>query len=254
VSNYEQISKQARLTILDMVYKAQSSHIGSLFSCVEILAALFQKMKEQDQFVLSAGWKAAALYYFLSEKGVIPKEDLLTYNQEGSKLIGLTEPGVPGILFAGGSMQMGVPAAVGFALAKKLKKEKGHVYCLMSDGEMAGGMIWEAAAIASHHELKNLTILVDQNGLQAMGDTNQILNMDSVSAKWRSFNWEVFECDGHDPIDIEMVMAYKTTGPKLILCRTVKGKGWKRAENNNDFHYKNLTPEWYEEAKAELYA
>lgn len=210
-------------------------------------------MGEKDQFVLSAGWKAAAVYYFLAEKNIIPKEDLDTYCQEGSKYIGLTEPGIPGILFAGGSMQMGVPAAVGFALAKKLKKESGHVYCLMSDGEMAGGMIWEAAAIAAHHNLNNLTILVDQNDLQAMGSTRDIINMDSVSAKWRTFNWEVFSTYGHDTSEIESCLLYKTTGPKLILARTVKGKGVSFMENNNDFHYKNLTDDMYEKARYELY-
>lgn len=248
------IAKQIRLRTLELVYQAQSSHIGSCFSCAELLSVLYDKIDfKKDEFVVSAGWKAAAVYAGMEAKGYLSKEETDTYGKEGSKFIGLLEPGIhPYIKIGGGSMQLGVPAAVGFALAKKLKEESGQVYCLMSDGELAGGMIWESAAIASHHELNNLTIIVDQNGLQAMGDTREILNMDSIPQKWRAFNWEVFEVDGHDEDEFENVLSYKTLGPKLILARTVKGKGWKRAENNNQYHYKNLSKDEFFEAYNEI--
>lgn len=254
MSDYIKIARDIRLRTLELIYNAQSSHIGSCFSSADILAVLYERLNfEKDEFVVSKGWIAAAVYAAMEFKGYLTKEQTDTYGQEGSKFIGLLEPGVhPFIKIGGGSMQLGVPAAVGFALAKKLKEERGHIYCLMSDGELAGGMIWESAAIANHHNLNNLTVIVDQNGLQAMGDTRSIIDMDSVPQKWRAFNWEVFEIDGHDGDELESVLDIKTTGPKLILARTVKGKGVSFMEGNNKWHYQNLSKEEFFDAHKEL--
>lgn len=246
--DYKQIAKDARLKVLDMVYKAKSSHIGSNFSVIDILTVLFEKHdKVNDKIILSAGWKAAAFYYFLAKRGDFPMEWLDTYNQEGSKLIGLTEPGVPGVLFAGGSMQMGLPAAVGFALSMKLKNKPGKVYCILSDGELAGGMIWESICIAKQHKLNNLFIMVDVNGLQAMGPTEKILDVLSIFPDFPQVN-------GHDFKSIENSLnkGNKHDAIKLALYKTVKGKGWKRAENNNLYHYKDLSYDEYNEARQEI--
>lgn len=251
MKNYKEIAKQARLKVLSMIYLAQSSHIGSNFSVIDILTVLFEKLDlTKDKVVLSAGWKAASFYYFLAEKGVIPKEDLDTYCQPDSKLIGLTEPGIPGVLFAGGSMQMGLPAAVGFALSKKLKGEEGTVYCVMSDGELAGGMIWESVLIASQHKLDNLFVLIDNNGLQAMGKTEKILN-----SYFPAPDWALATIDGHNTHLIEGTLGNlsKYPVPKVLFCKTVKGKGVSFMEGNNIYHYKNLTDEEYEKAKQELH-
>lgn len=248
-STYKQKAKDARLAVLDMIYKAQSSHIGSNFSVIDILTVLFEKADlKKDKIILSAGWKAAAFYYFLADKGYFPKEELLTYNQEGSRLIGLTEPGVPGVWFAGGSMQMGLPAAVGFALSKKMKGEDGKVYCILSDGELAGGMIYESSIIALHHELDNLVILVDNNHLQAMGLTSNILN--TISHK--AFLYP--SIDGHSVEQIEKIFNINCEGknPHTYIFDTVKGKGVSFMENNNLYHYKNLSEEEYLKAKEEL--
>lgn len=252
--DYVAQARAARLKVLEMTYKAQSSHIGSQFSVIDIMTVLFAHADlSKDQIILSAGWKAASFYYFLAEKGYFPKEDLETYCQEGSKYIGLTEPGIEGVLFAGGSMQMGVPAAVGFALAKKLKKEAGTVYCIMSDGELAGGMIWESALIAAHHELDNLVLIVDHNQLQAMGNTNMILSTYPLGEKWEAFQWDVLAVNGHDYISIESAFKTEQYGkPCIILASTVKGKGWGRAQDNNLYHYKNLSKQEYDEARKEL--
>lgn len=245
-TDYKEMARAARLKVLEMVYKAKSSHIGSNFSVIDILAVLFNKKTKDDQIILSAGWKAAAFYYFLAKDGLFPMEELETYNQEGSRLIGLTEPGVPGILFAGGSMQMGLPAAVGFALGKKIKGEKGIVYCVMSDGEMAGGMIYESLLIALQHKLDNLIILVDSNGLQAMGLTKDILNTDFVLGANE-------KRDGHDFDDIEKCMhQHEGHGPRLIILKTIKGKGVSFMENNNLYHYKDLSQEEYDRAVTQL--
>lgn len=242
-TNYKQKAKEARIKILQMIWKAQSSHIGSNFSCVDILTVLFEKVDfKKDQIILSAGWKAAAFYYFLSQKGFITEEELMTYNQEGSRLIGLTEPGIPGVLFAGGSMQMGVSAAVGFALAKKMKGEEGTVYCLMSDGELAGGMIWESMLIADQYNLTNLKVLIDSNGLQAMGKTDEILPV------LQYLNYK--KIDGHNYKNIEKILL--EDGWKIVSFTTIKGKGVSFMENNNDWHYKNVTDEVYQLAMTEL--
>lgn len=241
--DYKEIAKAARIKVLDMVYKAKSSHIGSNFSIIDILTVLFDKSdKHNDKIILSAGWKAAAFYYFLAKRGDFPMEWLDSYNQEGSKLIGLTEPGVPGVLFAGGSMQMGLPAAVGFAISKKLKHEPGKVYCIMSDGELAGGMIYESILIIQKHELDNLVIIVDANGLQAMGKTEDIL---PVSVDY--FDSDVI--DGHNYEDIENALRGDSN---FIWAETIKGKGVSFMENNNLWHYKDIAADEHLKATLEL--
>ncbi len=252
MATYKQKAREARLTVLEMIYRAQSSHIGSNFSCIDILTVLFERADlSKDQIILSAGWKAAAFYYFLADKGYFPKEELMTYNQEGSRLIGLTEPGIPGVLFAGGSMQMGLPAAVGFALAKKMKGEEGQVYCIMSDGEIAGGMTWESALIARHHNLNNLSVIIDNNGLQAMGEVKQILKVEFSFSGWKvNINLKF----GHDHEKLDQCFSYEgdEKRPNVMSFDTIKGKGVSFMENNNLYHYKDLSEDEYEKAKFEL--
>lgn len=248
-------ANDARLKVLEMTFKAQSSHIGSNFSIIDVFTVLFSTLNyKHDLVILSAGWKAASLYYFLAKNNFFPEEDLLTYNQEGSKLIGLTEPGVPGVVFAGGSMQMGLPASVGFALAKKMQGDEGKVFCICSDGEMAGGMIWESLAIAHHHHLDNLIVIVDFNGLQAMGKSISILDMRPLTEKFRAFGFNVMEVDGHDfyMMDRALYNARKNPYPTVIIAHTIKGKGVSFMENDNRWHYLNLTEEQYNLAKDEL--
>src|SRR3990167_9589716 len=144
--NYKQIAADARKKVLDLIYQAQTSHIGSNFSAIDIMAVLFEKVDpNKDEVVLSAGWKAAAWYYFLWCKGIITEEELNSFCMSGSPFIGLVEPmNRWGFRIAGGSMGLGICGAVGLALAKKLKKEEGNVYCLVSDGEMQCGTTWES--------------------------------------------------------------------------------------------------------------
>lgn len=267
MADYKQITKDARLTVLDMIYKAQSSHIGSNFSVIDILAVLFDKVDlNKDKVILSCGWKAAAFYYFLAEKGLIPKEDLDTYCQPGSKYIGLTEPGIPGIHFAGGSMGMGLPAAVGFALSKKMKGEDGTVYCVMSDGELQCGTTWESMLIARQHKLGNLVVLVDHNGLQAMGLISEILHFGKIGEvvmedrSFRDIPYSVLEdgwfkdlTSGHEISEIKRVLEQNHRNlPAFIWLLTTKGKGVSWMENNNEWHYKNLSKSDYLKAKKEL--
>lgn len=251
--DFKSLAKESRLKILDLVYKAQTSHIGSLMGAVDIFAVLFSKIDlDKDKFILSAGWKAALLYFHLWKKGRITLEELDSYCQEGSKFIGLAEPIHPDIPFAGGSMGYGLPAAVGFALAKKLKGEEGTVYCYMSDGELAIGTTWEAALIAAHHQLDNLVVFMEKNDLQAMGQTKDILGLAPLSNKFSTFNWDVRSINGHYYRNISTVLTQLGDRPRIIIATTIKGKGVSFMENNNLYHYKALSEEEYLKAKAEL--
>lgn len=249
--NYEKIAKEARLKVLELIYKAQVSHIGSNFSCIDIMTVLFEKIDlDKDKFVLSAGWKAASLYYFLWRKGRITLDELESFCQQGSKFIGLAEPIHPDIQIAGGSMGYGLPGAVGLALSKKMKGEEGKVYCLMSDGELAIGTIWESALIALQHNLDNLVVIVDVNGLQAMGATNEILKTPDNFDIWYSLGFNIDHIDGHDFRQInDCIDAIEYEKPYIIFASTMKGKGVLFMENNNLYHYKQLSEQEYNDAK-----
>lgn len=259
MDNYKQLAKEIRKTVLDMVYKAQTSHIGSNFSCIDILSVVYSianvdkdLKEERDRIIVSKGWAAASVYALLAEKGIIPKGDLDKFCKNDSKYVGLLEPSVRGVEAAGGSMGFGLPFGVGFSIAKKLKKEKGKVFVLMGDGELAIGTTWESALIASHHKLDNLVVIVDYNGLQAMGSVKDVLNIEPLKEKWQAFGWEVVEIDGHNYNEIEKALTAQGNKPKIVIAKTIKGKGVRFMEGNNIYHYKNLSEEEYKKAMEEL--
>jgi transketolase len=260
-----------------MIYKAQTSHIGSNFSVIDILTVLYERKSAEDKIILSKGWAAAALYYFLARHGTIPADDLDTYCAEGSPYIGLAEPSVAGVTAAGGAMGHGLPMSVGMAMADHTKR----VFCVMSDGEMDCGTTWESALIAAHHKVNNLIVFVDYNKWQAMGRKNDVLNIRPLVDKWVSFGWKVQEVeDGNDPQAIadaldadfnsmyipgvvplpegavglegdvrDEALKYK---PMVIICHTIKGKGVSFMEDRLLWHYKNIEKAEYELAKEEL--
>ena len=250
IKKYESLAQDARRAVLTMIFEAQSSHIGSNFSCIDILAVLFEKMDlKKDKIIFSKGWAAASAYYFLAQKGVIPKEDLSRYCKPNEEhYIGLVEPTVPGIHFAGGSMGYGLPAGVGFALSKKMKDEEGMIYVLMSDGEFAIGTTWESLLLARHHKLDNLVVIIDHNGLQAMGTIDDILKM--------SIPFPFTAIDGHDFQALDTIFdttqTTHTETPFIIDAITIKGKGVSFMENNNLYHYKPPSKEEYDLAVNEL--
>lgn len=265
MEDYKTIASNARKKVLEMIHKGQTSHVGSNFSCMDILAVLFSKLNldknfapDRDRFVLSKGWVAAALYYFLSEKGVIPKEDLEEFGKEGSKYIGLSEPEVRGVEVAGGAMGHGLPIALGMALAAKRGGESWKTYVLMSDGELDCGTTWECALLAAQQKLDNLTVIIDYNGFQAMGTKKEVLDMEPLAEKWRAFNWDVIEVDGHDYAQIESALNSKpeTLNPKIIIAKTTKGSGGHTKcdifENKLEWHYKTVDNDIYEQAWALL--
>lgn len=256
MSNYKQIATNSRKKVLELIFRAQTSHIGSNFSCADIMAVLFEKIDlDKDKFVLSAGWKAAILYYHLWRKGRITEEQLDSYCIGDSKFIGLAEPVIPEIQIAGGSMGLGLPGAVGLALAKKLKGETGTVYCLMSDGELQIGTTWEAALIAVNNQLDNLVVIVDVNGFQAMGKTRDILGSEHGEIFFPSVGFVKKVVDGHDYVGLASALeddGSRALDPLVIFAQTTKGKGVSFMENNNLYHYKQLSQEEYDNALKEL--
>ena len=258
---YKEIAQASRAKCLDLVYAAQTSHIGSLMSCADIMAVLFENFYfKKDKFILSAGWKAAMLYYHLWRKGRITQEQLDSYCKPGSDFIGLAEPIHPDIPFAGGSMGMGLAAGVGLAWSKKQRGEDGTVYVIESDGGMQVGINYEAVNFAMLHNLDNLMLIIDSNGFQAMGRTNDIgpLNVGIFHNFDHRKGWDVMYGMGHDYDDIELTITRnKEAGkifkrPQVCIFHTIKGKGVSFMENNNLYHYKKLSSDEYKKALDEL--
>ena len=254
--DYKQLATAARKRVLRMIFKAQSSHIGSNFSSIDIMTVLFEKLDfKNDRLVAGKSWIAATLYYLLSEKGIIPKEDLERYCQPGEKVyMGVLEPhDIFGMEFACGSLGYSLPAAVGFTLAKKMNGEKGKVYILVTDGEMQIGTMWESIMIAKQYNLANLVVFIDNNRLQAMGVTKDILNIEPLDERVKSFGWNVQRIDGHNFEAIESAIDnISDSSPNMIICDTTKGKGVSFMENNNLYHYKHLSQEEFDKAMEEL--
>lgn len=234
-----------------MVYKAKTSHIASNFSVIDIATVLYENLKEGDEIVWSKGWAAATIYYFLAKQGKIPVEDLEKF--PNAPYFGLAETTVPGVNVSGGSMGHGLPVAVGMAIGKKKAGEPGTVYCLMSDGECNEGTTWESAAVAAHNKLDNLVVFVDQNGWQAMGKTEDVLNID-IGSVFAGFGWDAYGIDGHDHEEIEdsIFNKFGLGRPQVWVAQTVKGKGVSFMENHLLFHYKHIDPEEYDRALKEL--
>jgi transketolase len=155
-----------------------------------------------------------------------------------------------------GSLGHGLPVACGMSLTLKQDKKTGNIYCLMSDGEMDCGTTWECALFASHHKLDNLVVMIDYNKLQAFGKTNEVLNLEPLVEKWKTFGWSVQEVAGHNFDELTenlKKIPFTKQKPSIIICHTIKGKGISFAENKLEWHYYNLTPELYERAKNDLH-
>lgn len=247
----EKLANEARKVILTMVYNAQTSHIASNFSVVDIATVLYDNLEEKDEVVWSKGWSAATIYYFLAKQGKIKEEDLLKF--PNPPYLGLAETTVPGVWCNGGSVGHGLSVAVGMALGKKLKGEQGTIYCIMSDGELNEGSVWEAVMFAAHHKLDNLVAVVDANKWQAMGKTQEVMNLEPIQNRFRGFDWYAERVNGHDFIEIKKVLKKeKKHFPLVVVCDTVKGKGVSFMENHLLYHYKHVDEETYNKALQEL--
>lgn len=252
MADYPSLAKQARREVLTLVHQAKTSHIASNFSVIDIATVLYENLKPEDRVVWSKGWAAASIYYFLWKQGILTREQLDSF--PNYPLIGLAEPSVPGVEVSGGAMGHGLPVAVGMALGKKRAKETGNVYCIMSDGEMQEGTTWEAAALAAHHKLDNLVVLIDVNKWCAMGKTSEVVNYEPLEDKWQAFGWAYTRINGHDHDQVKrgLEMYRDTEAPYVLICDTIKGKGVSFFEDHLLYHYKQVEKDEYEKAMAEL--
>lgn len=248
-------SIEIRMQVVEMIYKAKSGHIGGSLSETDILVALFYRvMKQGDKFILSKGHSVEAYYAILADLGFFPKEMLKDYCQFGSKLIGHPSVEVTGIDVATGSLGHGLSIACGMALALKRDERSNKVYVLMGDGELQEGSVYEAAMFASSNHLDNLVAIIDRNGLQIGGNTEDIVKLEPLADRWRAFGWDVKEVNGHD--FVELIETLESFGPNnkphLVIAKTIKGKGISFIENNYKWHHKIPNDEEYKQAFREL--
>jgi len=243
----------AKLRLLQMHYEGGTGHIGGNLSCLDILMALYHNvLGPLDKFVLSKGHSAGSLYITLWSLGLLSDDDLKTFHKDGTRLSGHPPVhGIPEIPFATGSLGHGLSLAAGLALAKKLKGGKGRLFCLTSDGEWNEGSNWEALIFSRHHRL-NLTIIIDQNGLQGMGRTCDIADMEPLVDKFRAFRLQTMEVDGHDVEAVTSALRRVEEGPVAVVARTKKGCGVSFMEGLFEWHYLPLSPESYQQAVEEL--
>jgi transketolase len=246
--------KKARKRLLQMHYESGVGHIGGNLSSLDAMVLIFNDYwGPNNQFVLSKGHAAGALYIALWSKGIIPDEELKTFHKDNTQLPGHPPSfGRPEIPFATGSLGHGLPLAAGIALAKKIQGDDGHVYCLISDGECQEGSIWEALIFIAHHQLKNITILVDHNQLQGFGITGEIASMEPLDEKLKGFNFDHYQISGHDLDALRTVLNAPAQHPKLIVMETMKGKGVSFMENKMEWHYLPLQQAQYLQAIQEV--
>jgi len=263
VAELEKIARKLRFDIVIMIGADKPGHLGGSCSIAEIVAVLyFHKMRhdpknpewpDRDRFILSKGHAALTQYAALAELGYFPKEKLDTLKDLGTILQGHPEMlRVPGIEANTGSLGQGLSIACGMALAGKLDKKDYHVYCIVGDGEIAEGQIWEASMAAAYYKLDNLTAILDKNEVQATGPIVERYDTNPHPEKWKAFGWHVIEIDGHDIRQVVDALdkADEVKGkPVMIIANTVKGKGVPFAEGKADFHHGIMTEEQYQTAR-----
>lgn len=258
-------AKNMRKNILKLALKGgnNGAHLAPALSIVEIMAALYtnvlnfkEDMPEwegRDRFILSKGHGALGFYTVLNEAGIISKEKLFTFEDDGGDLPGQSSKNIQlGIEFSGGSLGLGLSYGVGIALAAHMKKLSAKTYVLMGDGEINEGTVWESAMFAGSHKLTNLVAIIDYNNMQSDGFRKDILPID-YKPIWTSFGWQVAECDGHNVE--ELMNTFETQihdKPLVVIANTIKGKGVSFMENNKEWHHNKLTEEQYKQAMDEL--
>jgi transketolase len=254
----QQISpSQIRKIILEQAKRANVGHIGSALSIVDIIAALYFGVMtiprpddpDRDRFILSKGHAALALYAAFFLKNWITAEMLDTYCSDDTLLAVHPERLLAGVDFGTGSLGMGISYAVGAALAARMQNSRRRVFVLISDAECNEGIVWESAMFAAHHKLSNLYVIIDLNGQQALGYTQDVLDTAPMSNKWEAFGWQVKDVDGHSSeaiINTIQACDAKLACPHVILARTTFGKGVPFMENQIKWHYWPMSSEEYQ--------
>ena len=266
IEELQQKARKVREDIIEEVYSAKSGHPGGSLSVADILTVLyFREMniqpenpdwEERDRFVLSKGHCSPALYSCLANRGFFPVEDLKTFRNINSYLQGHPDKNkVPGVDMTTGSLGQGLSAANGMAIAGKIDQKDYRVYCVLGDGEIEEGQIWEAAMAASQYKLDNLCVIVDNNNLQIDGTIEEVMSSYPIDEKFRSFGFQVINIDGHDIEEIikAFEVAKNVKGkPTCIIAKTTKGKGITFMENQAGWHGKAPNEEQYQQAMKEM--
>lgn len=264
----EVFATKARMGVIEGIYNAKAGHPGGSLSICDLLSYLYNsemnidpknpKMDLRDRLVLSKGHAAPALYATLAYKGYFPVDDLKTLRKSDSYLQGHPNMDkIPGVDMSTGSLGQGVSAAVGMALGAKLDGKDFRVYTILGDGEIEEGQVWEAAMFAGNKNLDNLTAFVDFNGLQIDGSVEEVNSPYPIADKFKAFNWNVIEIDGHNLEEIENAVenAKSTKGkPTCVVMKTIKGKGVSFMENQVGWHGSAPNEEQYNQAMSELKA
>jgi transketolase len=248
-------AKEVRKLIIQMTYAAKSGHPGGSLSATDVLTYLyFKEMKidpknpgweDRDRFVLSKGHASPALYSVLALRGFFPIEKLFTFRKLGSELQGHVTNHVPGVDATAGSLGQGFSNAIGMALGARLKNKSYRVFVMIGDGESNEGSVWEAALSANHLRLSNLIVFLDRNMIQLDGFTENILSLGNMEDKFKSFGWATRTIDGHSIDEIRQAVEWSKgiDGPKMIIAKTIKGKGVSFMENNPEYHGKPVQDE-----------
>lgn len=260
------LARQIRLHALRMTSRGGSSHVGAVFSMADILAVLYGNVlrvdptnptwPDRDRFILSKGHAGAGVYAALAECGFFSTELLSEHYQNGSVFSGhVSHRGVPGVELSTGSLGHGLSVGAGMAYGAKLDSRGHRVVILMSDGECDEGSNWEAILFASHHRLDRLCAIVDYNKIQSLKPVAETLGLEPFAEKWRSFGWNVLECDGHDHGSLRSTLAAERIHPgrpTCVIAHTIKGKGVSFMEHSVLWHYRTARGDEFAAAEAEL--
>ena len=259
-------AQKFRVQVLDMVFEAQSGHLGGSFSAAEIITCLYfhhlridparPDWADRDRFLLSKGHATPMLYTVLAARGYFPREELKTFRRIDSRLAGHPERmRLPGIDMGSGPLGHGVSVGVGLALAARLDCRSWRTYVMLGEGELQAGICWEGAMAGAKYRLDNLTAIVDFNGVQLDGRVQEIMPLGPMVDKWRSFGWHTLEIHGHN---VRQILEALDTScdiqsrPTVIIAHTTKGKGVSFMENQSAWHGRPPNPEEHERARSEL--
>jgi transketolase len=255
-----------RRDILELAASPDGTHVGGSLSCADILATLYFDVlrvrpeepdwPERDYFILSKGHASAALYAALAERGFLAREELATYGQPSGRLAGHPLRAVPGVEFSTGSLGHGLSLGIGLALAARMDGGPNRVFVLLGDGELQEGSVWEALMAAAHFQLENLVAIVDRNGLQITGETEECIALEPLDDRLSDFGFAVREVDGHDVEALSTLLASTPLAPRkpsAVLARTTKGRGVGFLEGRKKSHYAKLRPDVLERARASLH-
>lgn len=262
------LAYELRKKTVDVIVGAKAGHIGGDMSVMDTLVMLYfkhmnispenQDDPNRDKFVLSKGHSVESYYTVLAEKGFFDFETYKnTFSRYGSEFIGHPHNSLPGVEMNSGSLGHGLPVCVGMALAGKMDQAPYRIYTVMGDGELAEGSVWEGAMAAGHYHLDNLCAVVDRNGLQISGSTEDVMSHEPLRARFESFGWHVIACDGNDmdALDAAFTEAKETKGkPSVVIAHTVKGCGSPVMENKAPWHHKVPNAEEYTQIESDLTA